>query len=270
MARKSRKKLNGAVLGNGTTGKVGKAVLFRAGLYARLSYESGVNRERGTIETQMELMKGFVESTEDIVVQETYSDASFTGTTFERPGFERMMGDIRDGKINCVIVKDLSRLGRNYVEAGNYIERVFPFLDVRFISVNDGFDSFQSGTDLSMPLKNIVNEYYAKDISRKVTSALNTARAEGKFVIKLAPYGYLKSPEDKQSLVVDADTAGIVKRIFRLFLEGNGYGKIAGILNGEGIPCPEVYRKSKGLPVTGHKGCVEWTGIVVKRLLSNA
>ena len=100
MARKSRKKLNGAV------GKVEKAVLFRAGLYARLSYESGVNRERGTIETQMELMRGFVEGTEDIVVQETYSDASFTGTTFERPGFERMMGDIRNGKINCVIVKD--------------------------------------------------------------------------------------------------------------------------------------------------------------------
>ena len=269
MARKSRKRLNGAVPVNGAAGKAEKAVLFRAGLYARLSYESGVNRERGTIETQMELMRGFVEGTEDIVVQETYSDASFTGTTFERPGFERMMGDIRNGKINCVIVKDLSRLGRNYVEAGNYIERVFPFLDVRFISVNDGFDSFRSGTDLSMPLKNIVNEYYAKDISRKVTSALNTARAEGKFVIKLAPYGYLKSPEDKQSLVVDGETAGVVKRIFRLFLEGNGYGRIAGILNGEGIPCPEVYRKSRGLPVTGHKGCVEWTGIVVKRLLSN-
>ena len=106
MARKSRKKLNGAVPGNGAVGKVEKAVLFRAGLYARLSYESGANRERGTIETQMELMRGFVEGTEDIVVQETYSDASFTGTTFERPGFERMMGDIRDGKINCVIVKD--------------------------------------------------------------------------------------------------------------------------------------------------------------------
>ncbi len=269
MARKSRKNLNLAVPGNGVAVKADKAVLFRAGLYARLSYESGVNRERGTIETQMELMRGYVEAAEDIVAQETYFDASFTGTTFERPGFERMMQDIRDGKINCVIVKDLSRLGRNYVEAGNYIERVFPFLDVRFISVNDGFDSFHSGADLSMPLKNIVNEYYAKDISRKVTSALNTARAEGKFVIKLAPYGYQKSPEDKQRLVVDPETAGIVKRIFRLFLERNGYGKIAGILNGEGIPCPEVYRKSKGLPVTGHKGCVEWTGIVVKRLLSN-
>ena len=121
MARKSRKRLNGAVSGNGAAGKAEKAVLFRAGLYARLSYESGVNRERGTIETQMELMRGFVEGAEDIVVQETYSDASFTGTTFERPGFERMMGDIRDGKINCVIVKDLSRLGRNYVEVGNYI-----------------------------------------------------------------------------------------------------------------------------------------------------
>ncbi len=267
MARKSRKGL--PVPGLDAVGKADKAVPFQAGLYARLSYESGINRERGTIGTQMELMESYVAGTEDIVVKETYSDASFTGTTFERPGFERMMQDIRDGKINCVIVKDLSRLGRNYVEAGNYIERVFPFLDVRFISVNDGFDSLHSGADLSMPLKNIVNEYYAKDISKKVTSALNTARAEGKFVIKLAPYGYLKSPEDKQRLVVDAEASEVVKRIFRLFLEGNGYGRIAGILNGEGIPCPEVYRKSKGLPVTGHKGCVEWTGIVVKRLLSN-
>ena len=262
MARKSRKKLNGAV------GKVEKAVLFRAGLYARLSYESGVNRERGTIETQMELMRGFVEEAEDIVVQETYSDASFTGTTFERPGFERMMGDIRNGKINCVIVKDLSRLGRNYVEAGNYIERVFPFLDVRFISVNDGFDSFRSGTDLSMPLKNIVNEYYAKDISRKVTSALNTARAEGKFVIKLAPYGYLKSPGDKQSLVVDGETAGVVKRIFRLFLEGCSLKEIARRVSRKEMN-PKAYKMLRFGHEVPEGFNTEWNYVTVRTILTN-
>lgn len=267
MARKSRKNLPAVENKAGT--EIRKAVPFQAGLYARLSYESSANRERGTIETQMELMKDYVDGMEDIVVKETYFDTSFTGTTFERPGFDCMMQDIRSGVINCVIVKDLSRLGRNYVEAGTYIERVFPFLNVRFISINDDFDSFRKGTDLTMPLKNIVNEYYAKDISRKVTSALNAARAEGKFVIRMAPYGYFKAAEDKQKLVVDPETAGHVKRIFQMFLEGKGYRAIADILNGEGIPCPDRYRRERGLPASMHQDSKVWTGIVVKRILSN-
>ena len=154
MARKSRK--NVILQENTALPDKEKKVLFKAGLYARLSHEKEENIERGTIETQMELMKNYVKDHEDIVIEEEYYDASFTGTNFERPDFQRMIEDAKTGRINCIIVKDLSRLGRNYVEMGNYIERVFPFLNVRFIAVTDDFDSFRPGTDLMMPLKNIV------------------------------------------------------------------------------------------------------------------
>ena len=169
MARKSRK--NMMPLEATALPDKEKKVLFKAGLYARLSHETEENIERGTIETQMELMKNYVKDHEDIVIEEEYYDASFTGTNFERPDFKRMLEDAKRGRINCIIVKDLSRLGRNYVEMGNYIERVFPFLNVRFIAVTDDFDSFRPGTDIMMPLKNIVNEFYAKDISKKVSTA---------------------------------------------------------------------------------------------------
>lgn len=144
MARKSRKAgfVNMGKAAETAAVKEEKHV-FRAGLYARLSLESGANRERGTIENQMGILKKFVEGADDIVVESEYMDVSKTGTNFERDGFEEMMRDIRDGRINCVIVKDLSRLGRNYVEAGNYVERVFPFFEVRFISVTDGYDSIR-------------------------------------------------------------------------------------------------------------------------------
>lgn len=149
MARKSRKVdfVNVGVVADDTRHRTKEAKaeikhpVFRAGLYARLSLESEENRERNTIETQMELLKKFVDQTTDIVVEKEYFDISKTGTDFERSGFDEMMQDIRSSRINCVIVKDLSRLGRNYVEAGNYIERVFPFFDVRFIAVTDGYDS---------------------------------------------------------------------------------------------------------------------------------
>ena len=133
MARKSRK--NMMPLEATALPDKEKKVLFKAGLYARLSHETEENIERGTIETQMELMKNYVKDHEDIVIEEEYYDASFTGTNFERPDFKRMLEDAKTGRINCIIVKDLSRLGRNYVEMGNYIERVFPFLNVRFIGV---------------------------------------------------------------------------------------------------------------------------------------
>ena len=156
MARKSRK------ADFVSTGRVEKPAVvteektvFRAGLYARLSLESDVNKERGTIENQMELLRKFVDGTDDIVVEREYMDVSKTGTNFDRDGFEEMMRDIRDGHVNCVIVKDLSRLGRNYVEAGNYVERVFPFFEVRFIAVTDGYDSIKavSYTHLTLPTK---------------------------------------------------------------------------------------------------------------------
>mgnify|MGYP000225518805 CR=1 FL=1 len=209
MARKSRK--NMMPLEATALPDKEKKVLFKAGLYARLSHETEENIERGTIETQMELMKNYVKDHEDIVIEEEYYDASFTGTNFERPDFKRMLEDAKTGRINCIIVKDLSRLGRNYVEMGNYIERVFPFLNVRFIAVTDDFDSFRPGTDLMMPLKNIVNEFYAKDISKKVSTAHRRKWTTDEYMCGFAPYGYLKSKTEKNRIVVDEATAGNVR-----------------------------------------------------------
>lgn len=209
MARKSRK--NMMLQENTALPDKEKKVLFKAGLYARLSHEKEENIERGTIETQMELMKNYVKDHEDIVIEEEYYDASFTGTNFERPDFKRMLEDAKTGRINCIIVKDLSRLGRNYVEMGNYIERVFPFLNVRFIAVTDDFDSFRPGTDLMMPLKNIVNEFYAKDISKKVSTAHRRKWTTDEYMCGFAPYGYLKSKTEKNRIVVDEATAGNVR-----------------------------------------------------------
>lgn len=179
MARKSRKNIP-EVVGSATVQTEVRRP-FRAGLYARISMETEETLERGTIETQVELMKNFVADTEDISVAEVYKDSDYSGTNFDRPGFVQMMEDIKHGKINCVIVKDLSRLGRNYVETSNYIERVFPFFHVRFLAVTDDFDSFREGVDLTVPLKNIINEFYSKDLAKKSSSAKKALWKKGKF-----------------------------------------------------------------------------------------
>ena len=266
MARKSRK--NVMLQENTALPDKEKKVLFKAGLYARLSHEKEENIERGTIETQMELMKNYVKDHEDIVIEEEYYDASFTGTNFERPDFKRMLEDAKTGRINCIIVKDLSRLGRNYVEMGNYIERVFPFLNVRFIAVTDDFDSFRPGTDLMMPLKNIVNEFYAKDISKKVSTAHRRKWTTDEYMCGFAPYGYLKSKTEKNRIVVDEATAGNVRLIYKLFLEGKGYTPIAKYLNEQGIMSPLMYLKSLGYQLNVKTNGV-WTKTTVKSILTN-
>ena len=266
MARKSRK--NVMLQENTALPDKEKKVLFKAGLYARLSHEKEENIERGTIETQMELMKNYVKDHEDIVIEEEYYDASFTGTNFERPDFKRMLEDAKTGRINCIIVKDLSRLGRNYVEMGNYIERVFPFLNVRFIAVTDDFDSFRPGTDLMMPLKNIVNEFYAKDISKKVSTAHRRKWTTDEYMCGFAPYGYLKSKTEKNRIVVDEATAGNVRLIYKLFLDGKGYTPIAKYLNEQGIMSPLMYLKSLGYQQNVKTNGV-WTKTTVKSILTN-
>lgn len=266
MARKSRK--NMMLQENTALPDKEKKVLFKAGLYARLSHEKEENIERGTIETQMELMKNYVKDHEDIVIEEEYYDASFTGTNFERPDFKRMLEDAKTGRINCIIVKDLSRLGRNYVEMGNYIERVFPFLNVRFIAVTDDFDSFRPGTDLMMPLKNIVNEFYAKDISKKVSTAHRRKWTTDEYMCGFAPYGYLKSKTEKNRIVVDEATAGNVRLIYKLFLDGKGYTPIAKYLNEQGIMSPLMYLKSLGYQQNVRTNSV-WTKTTVKSILTN-
>ena len=151
-----------------------------------------------------------------------------------------MIKDIESGIVNCVIVKDLSRFGRDYIETGRYLERYFPDNDIRFISVNDNIDSLESNYcyDLIMPIKNIFNEQYARDISSKVQSAFKVKQKNGEFVGAFASYGYLKSPTDKHKLIIDKYAAEVVKRIFKLYIEGYGKVRIAKILNQEGVLCP--------------------------------
>lgn len=242
---------------------------FRAGLYARLSLESEANRERNTIENQMALLKSFVAGKKDIEAVHEYFDISKTGTDFDRPGFMEMMQDIRAGRINCVIVKDLSRLGRNYVDAGNYIERVFPFFNVRFIAVNDNYDSKNGNSGLMVGLSNIFNEHYSRDISRKIKSSERSSWKKGECVAASLAYGLMKDSEDKHRIVPDPEVAENVVRIFRLFVRHKNYSAVARIMTEEGIPCPKAYfaMKRKGQIPEGMD--IRWIGTSVREILKN-
>ena len=167
MARKSRKEAACATVPTEDSG-------YRAGIYVRLSREDGRKVESGSVENQIEFLTDFVDKEESLQLTDTYVDRHITGTRFDRPEFNRLMADVRSGRVNCVVVKDLSRLGRNYLEAGDYIEKIFPFFGVRFIAVTDGYDSLVSNSSedgLVVPLKNLVNEAYAKDISKKICTS---------------------------------------------------------------------------------------------------
>ncbi|MDD3139936.1 MAG: recombinase family protein [Lachnospiraceae bacterium] len=219
--------------------------VYRAGLYARLSCESEGNRERGTIETQIQLCRRYVECQEDISVQKEYFDISETGTNFDRAGFEEMINDVKNGVINCIIVKDLSRLGRNYIEAGNYVERVFPFYGIRFIAVTDNYDSLKTNEPILLGVTNIFNEMYVQDLAKKIRSGYHAAWNEGICVAGALPYGYKKDPEDVHKIVIDTEVSENVKLIFDMMLQDKSYGEIARYLNEKGIPCPKAYKKKK-------------------------
>lgn len=271
MARKSRKTdFVSAVRVEKPVAVTEEMPVFRAGLYARLSLESDANKERGTLENQMELLKNFVDGTDDIVVECEYMDVSKTGTNFKRDGFEEMMRDIRDGRINCVIVKDLSRLGRNYVEAGNYVERVFPFFEVRFIAVTDGYDSIREKADLSVCMTNIFNEFYSRDLAKKIRASYRSNWKKGSNVCGNLAYGLMCDPMDGHHIIADPDVAPVVLRIFELFVnEKMGYAQIAKVLNDDGIIGPKAYKhfkKTKELPENYNP---EWRGGTVSRMLSN-
>ncbi len=209
----------------------------------------------------------------DIEIVSERVDDGYSGILFDRPAFLEMMKDIRDGKINCVIVKDLSRLGRDYIEAGRYLRQVFPAYGVRFIAVNDNIDTAneQNGDDLTVTLKNILNDAYCHDISVKTRSALQTKRKKGDYVGACPVYGYLKSPENRNQLVVDEETAPTIRYIYRRRLEGASALKIAEELNRQGGPSPLAHKISRGLPhPTGgfsDKSAPKWSPNTVIRIL---
>ena len=204
MARKSRRNAdNTAVM---TTKNTAAGKVYHAALYARISSEDERKRECESMENQVKLLRDYVGSCEDIAEYDLYMDRAVTGTMFDRPEFNRMVADMRAGKFDCVIVKDLSRLGRNYLEAGNYLESIFPIFGIRFISITDRYDSLTSKATedgLIVSLKNLINEAYAKDISRKVKSSMDAMKKLGKYAGEKLPYAYKRDPEDKHHLIVD-------------------------------------------------------------------
>ena len=244
------------------------ATVYHAAIYARLSYETEANRERDTVDTQIAYLKNFIDRQEDMELADIYADVSFSGTNFERPEFERMMQDIRSGKIDTVITKDLSRLGRNYIDSGTYIERIFPLFHVRYIAVNDDFDTNREGTDLAMPLKNIINEWYARDLSNKMHASYQTMWKNGEYIYGRPPYGYKKNAVAKK-LVPDGETAPVVKRIFEMYLDGMMYSEIARQLQQEGIVSPPKYRYLEQENLEKAKTARDWYHLHVKTILTN-
>ena len=249
--------------------------VWNAGLYIRLSRDDGDKLESESISSQRAITEQFVSSHDDINIFDYYIDDGWSGTDFDRPDFKRLFDDITGKRINCVIVKDLSRFGRNYVEAGKYLEVVFPMLKVRFIAVNDMIDSIgnpSSVNTMMVPIKNIMNDEYCRDISTKVRSSLDIRRKQGKFIGSFAAYGYMKDPNDHNKLVIDEEAADIVRYIFDKFISGYSMIGIARDLNGKGILNPSEYKKSKGLNYRHSHNAMEcklWCDTTVRRILTN-
>ena len=263
MARKSRKS------NDVSSQTIPAEKIYTVGLYARLSVEDQRKKESDSIGTQMCLLRQYVNGQPNMILIAEYEDTDQTGTNFKRPDFTRMLDDIRAKKINCIIVKDLSRFGRNYIETGNYLERVFPFMGVRFISVNDNYDSLFISSDdaLIIPLKNLINEVYAKDISKKVRTQYEMKRKRGDFCGSFAPYGYIKRGH---GLIIDETAAYVVRQIFKLVIDGHSDLAIAGFLNDNGILPPNKHRYEQGiLKGNKHNTVRYWYKSVVKRITEN-
>ncbi len=221
---------------------------YKIGLYIRLSREDGDDLESESVTNQRSLLMGFLKANGLQIVDE-YVDDGYSGGNFNRPSFQKLIKDIEDGRINMVLTKDLSRLGRDHIQTGFYVENYFPEKGIRYIAVNDDIDTFYetSGSDM-MPFKLSMNDMYAKDISKKVRSNLLQMKKDGKFCGSVPAYGYMRHPDNKHQLVPDPKTAPVVKRIFDLYISGYGSCAIAEILTKEEIPTPIMLKnKEKSL-----------------------
>jgi len=245
MARKSRRQSLIAQKETVTQEKV-----FKTGLYVRLSIEDVRDRkDSDSIENQTYLLKQFVEERPFLQIYSIYTDNGEKGTNFDRPEFNRLMDDVKAGRVNCIVVKDLSRFGRDYLETGNYLEKIFPFLGVRFISINDNYDSFNpenSNEGLIISLKNLLNDVYTKDISKKIISTFRERQSKGEFLGAHVPYGYSRPDDGTYKLVVDEEAALVIRQIYQWKVEGLSDTTIARRLNDMGIPSPSKYKYLKG------------------------
>ncbi len=257
--------------------------IYYAVAYYRLSKEDTRKKqlnkkdsasESDSIANQRKLIEEYVKKHPQIKLVAEAVDDGYTGTNYNRPGFRAVLGLIDDKKVNCVIVKDLSRLGREYIETGKYLEMIFPSMGVRFIAINDDVDSNHSkaSDDILIPVKNIMNESYCRDQSKKIRRQFKIQRAEGEFLGNFASYGYLKSPEDKHKLIIDEIASEIIRLIFTLKVDGYSQQAIADYLNQHGVLPPSDYKKSIGLKYKSgfktSKTC-KWTAVTVRNILTN-
>lgn len=239
----------------------------KVGLYLRLSRDDGSDSESMSISNQRAMLTEYANE-RGWEIQDTYIDDGVSGTTFDRPGFLRMIADIEAKHINMVIVKDLSRLGRNYSQVGHYTDYFFPKHNIRFITIGDNVDS-EKGNDFAGFL-NVIYEHYAKDTSRKIKSTKKTHMQKGMFIGSQPAMGYMRDPMDKHHLVIEEDGAEIVRRIFNLYALGNSARHIANTFNQEGIPTPRVHffnRINKPNPYT--KDAETWGSATILRILKN-
>lgn len=268
MARKSRKAAShvptkGAILSS----------QCKAAIYVRLSVEDNGADAKDSIQNQIEYLKEYINRNgDDLQLIKVYEDNGTTGTNFLREGWQNLIEDVKMGMINCILVKDFSRMGRNYIEVGNYLEKIFPFMGIRIISVNDHFDSKKQSFDSNMlmnSLMNIVNDYYAKDISRKVVQARRTMQENGEYTSGVYPYGYRKSNTNQRKLAVDPEAADVVKKIFEWRVQGKSNTWIVNSLNLLAIPSPGLYRLMNGQQAYKQSSNSKWNITHVSGILKN-
>lgn len=249
--------------------------IWNTTLYLRLSRDDGDKEESNSITGQRDLLRDFLTKHPELWEYTVRVDDGWSGSTFERPNFQKMIEDVKAGRTNCIVVKDLSRFGRNYLDAGEYIEKIFPFLGVRFIAVNDNYDSLgdkKASDDLIIPFKNLINEAYCRDISVKIRSQLEIKRKSGQYLGSFAVYGYQKDPQDKNKLIVDEYAADFVRDIFAWKLEGVSPQDIADKLNQLGVLSPMEYKRSLGMKYTTTfktNSQALWSAGTVLRVLKN-
>ena len=252
---------------------------WSVGEYNRLSKEDGDKPESDSIQNQhsinqkhLEYLREQGEQIESVTV---YSDDGYAGGNFKRPRYQALIRDIESGKINCIIVKDLSRFGRDYIDSGRYIEKIFPSLGIRFIAINDNYDSAQSqqvGNEIILPFKNLINDSYSRDISIKIRSNLETKRRNGEFVGSHVVYGYRRSDNDKNKLVIDQTVAPVIQSIFSMKMDGFSPAQIADKLNKDGVPSPYEYKRQSGSKYqSGFKKQIQtdWGAKAIYRILKN-
>lgn len=250
--------------------------IWNAAVYVRLSKDDGDKIESDSITSQKDILSEFVNHKDDIKISDFYIDDGWSGANFERPEFSRMMSDIYAKKVNCVIVKDLSRFGRNYADSSRYIDDIFVKLNIRFIALNSGVDTVCEHTNpatqcITVGIQNVINESYIANTSVSIRGALDINRKQGKFIGSFATYGYLKDPDDHHKLVIDDEAAEVVRTIFKWFIEGKSVIGITKNLNALGIPNPSEYKRQKGFNYkhTNKNNDGLWCDSTVRRMLRN-